>query len=474
MWFKVEDPSQRRHYYSNHSGNRDGFDSMGSGAPSHNTALAAICASVLALVGAAFGDEPFALDSSVSPTDLTGDVQVWGWNIAAASLDKLVPPFNEIYPKVRVHVNMTGANLQSRFLLSLSAGVGAPDISQLQLAEAARYSRTRRLTDLTEVARKYEKDFPASFWKNCVFEGKVYAVPWDMGPCAVFYKRDLFARHEIDPASIETWDDYIAAGKLLLERSGGRVKMLALGTGNMEGLFEILLQQNGGQMFDDEDRIAISSLQARRVMSVIRKILEAGISANLTPYAHAFYSSFTTELVATYPSAAWFGGTIKDYAPGTSGNWGVFRLPAMEPGGLRTSNLGGSVLVIPDQCPQKAAAWAFIEYTLCTREAQIEQYRNFDLFPAFLPTHSDPFFDAPDPFYGGQKVRRLFSQDIERIPPLNRTKDWFEALRYLTQSLSKWYADGMGSTEDFLAQLEDKLSRRLGRDIAPREPSEGS
>jgi hypothetical protein len=32
----------------------------------------------------------------------------------------------------------------------------------------------------------------------------------------------------------------------------------------------------------------------------------------------------------------------------------------------------------------------------------------------------------------------------------------------------------MGSTEDFLAQLEDKLSRRLGRDIAPREPSEGS
>jgi hypothetical protein len=57
---------------------------------------------------------------------------------------------------------------------------------------------------------------------------------------------------------------------------------------------------------------------------------------------------------------------------------------------------------------------------------------------------------------------------------LNRTKDWFEALRYVTQSLSKWYADGMGSTEDFLAQLEDKLSRRLGRDVAPHEQLEGS
>jgi ABC-type glycerol-3-phosphate transport system substrate-binding protein len=364
--------------------------------------------------------------------------------------------------------------MQSRFLLSLSAGVGAPDVSQLQLAEAARYSRTRRLTDLTPVARKYEKDFPASFWKNCVFEGRVYAIPWDMGPCAVFYKRSLFARYQIDPESIATWDDYIAAGKTLLERSGGKTKMLSLSTGNMEGLFEILLQQNAGQIFDDEGRIAVNSPQAMRVMSVIHRILEAGINANITPYSHAAYASMKSDLVATYPTAAWFGGTIKDYAPDTRGDWGVFRLPAMEPGGLRTSNLGGSVLVIPDQCKQKAAAWAFIEYALCTREGQIEQYRNFDLFPGLLPTHADPFFDEPDPFYGGQKVRRLFALDIEKIPPLNRTKDWFEALRYLTQSLSKWTADGMGPPEQFLAQLEQKLSRRLGREVAHLEASNGS
>jgi len=437
-------------------------------------AAALVLVSALAFIGGSFAGEPLTLDPSISPTDLTGNIQVWGWNIAAASLEKLVPPFNDIYPRVIVHVNMTGAYLQSRFLLSLSAGVGAPDVSQLQLAEAARYSRTRRLTDLTPVARKYEKDFPASFWKNCVFEGRIHAIPWDMGPCAVFYKRDLFRRYQIDPASIETWDDYIGAGRLLLERSGGQTKMLQLSTGNMEGLFEILLQQNAGQMFDDEGRIAINSPQAVRVMSVIQRILEAGINANITPYSHASYASMKSDLVATYPTAAWFGGTIKDYAPETKGDWGVFRLPAMERGGLRTSNLGGSVLVIPDQCSQKAAAWAFIDYTLCTREAQIEQYRNFDLFPAFLPIHGDPFFDEPDPFYGGQKVRRLFSQDIERIPPLNRTKDWFEALRYLTQSLSKWATNGMGPPEEFLAQLEDKLSRRLGRDIAPQAHLEGS
>ncbi len=399
---------------------------------------------------------------------LEGDVQVWGWNIAAASLNKLVPAFNERYPGVNVHVNMTGANLQSRFLLSLSAGVGAPEVSQLQLAEAARYARTLKMTDLTAVAQQYADDFPASFWSNCVYEGRVYAVPWDMGPCAVFYKRHVFEKYAVDPESIVTWDDFIAAGQGILEASGGETKMMNLSTGGMEVLFEILLQQcEGGQIFDGEGRIAIRADATARVIDLLRKLLQSGITSNNTAFGHAFYASIRSDIIATFPMAAWFGGTIKDYAPEMAGDWGVFRLPAMEPGGLRTSNQGGSVLVIPDQCPRKEAAWAFVEYALCTPEAQIEQYRNFDLFPALLSTHTDPFFDEPDPYYGDQKVRRLFATDIERIPALNRTQDWFEALRYVRQALSEWATNGLGPTEDLLDALESKLARRLGREIAP-------
>jgi ABC-type glycerol-3-phosphate transport system substrate-binding protein len=181
---------------------------------------------------------------------------------------------------------------------------------------------------------------------------------------------------------------------------------------------------------------------------------------------HAFYASMETDRVATYPMAAWFGGLIRDHAPDTSGDWGVFRLPAVVPGGLRTSNLGGSVLVIPDQCSQKDAAWAYIEYALCTPEAQLTQYRDYDLFPALLSTHEAPFFDEPVPFFGNQKMRRLFCQDIEKIPPMNRTKDWMEASRYLTQSLSNWATTGRGPSSEFLDRLAQKMARRLGRDVA--------
>ena len=77
-----------------------------------------------------------AADATEDPSRVRGDIKVWSWDIAAKSLDSLVTPFSEQYPNVRVDVDMTGANMQSRFFLSLTAGVGAPDVSQLQIREA--------------------------------------------------------------------------------------------------------------------------------------------------------------------------------------------------------------------------------------------------------------------------------------------------------------------------------------------------
>lgn len=402
-----------------------------------------------------------------NPEALQGDLQVWSWNIAAASLRQLIPSFQERFPGVAVRIEMNGTNAASRFLLSLSAGVGAPDIVQLQAREAPRYTATGRLTELTAVARKYEKAFVASFWENCLFEGRVYAIPWDIGPCAVYYKRSVFDRYGIDPEAISTWDDFITAGRDLVARSKGKSKMLCLPTGGMNDLFEILLQQSGGQIFDEAGRVAFDSPATIDTLRLIRKLLDAGIGANILPWSFEYLATFNTDSVATYPAASWFGGMIRDYAPKTSGDWGVFRLPAYAPGGLRTSNLGGSVLVIPEQGRQQEAAWAFIEHTLCTPEAQIEQFRGFDLFPGLLSTHQDPFFDEPVEFFGGQKVRRLFALDIDKIPTLHRTTDWMEAVRYIQQALSQWAAGRADTPEQLAADVQERLCRRLNRAAAP-------
>ena len=292
------------------------------------------------------------------PSRVRGDVEVWAWNISAKSLDALVPDFNRKYPNLKMHVNMDGASLGSRFLLSLASDVGAPDISQLERVDVPRYSATGRLADLTPVAAKYQQMFPSSAWKDCTRNGHVYAIPWDVGPCAVFYKRDIFKRYNIDPNSIETWDDYIAAGRKIVALSKGQTKMLPLdiSTPGTASIFDVLIQENGGQVFDNEGRIAINSPECLHALDVISSMKRSGICADVKNWSQEFMAGLKGDTIATYPAAVWFGGTIKDtvkdYA-GEAKRWGVFRLPAIDRGGLRTSSQGGSVLVIPDQCKHK-------------------------------------------------------------------------------------------------------------------------
>ena len=409
------------------------------------------------------------LRADVPPEQLQGEVTVWAWNIAAKSLAQLGPEFTRKAPNVKVKVDMTGARMQARLMLSLASNVGAPDVSQFELSDAPRYIATGKLADLTPVAEKYRKMFPASLWETCTRNGRVYAIPWDMGPCGVFYQRDVFARYGIDPEKIETWDDYIAAGKDILRKSGGRTKMLPLGSNGLRPMFEMLIQQNGGQVFDDAGRIAINSPQSREALEILRRMRAEGIGSDIQYWSQEFLAGLNDESIATYPIAVWFAGTMKDTVKdfgGRKSSWGAFRFPAITRGGLHVANLGGSVLVIPAQCKNKAAAWAFVEYALCTREGQEAQYRSMSLFPAFLPAIQSPDLDEPDPFFGGQRIQHLFATDVTKISRLNRTANWGEAIRYLEQALSQWAATGMHS-EGFFENLEQKMHRRLSLPISP-------
>lgn len=411
--------------------------------------------------------------TTTPPAQLKADITIWSWNIAAEALTLVVPEFEKRYPGVKVHVEMTGTRMEERMLLSLASGVGAPDISQSQITDAPRYISTGRLADLTPVASKYRDMFPASAWKNCTKDGKVYAIPWDVGPCAVYYKRDIFRKYGIDPETIETWDDFIEAGKTILAKSGGHTKLMALGPNLLPDMFQMLMQQVGGQIFDDDGRIAVNSPQCREVLDLLRRLRQSGVCSDVQNGGQEYYAAFSGDTIATYPMAVWFGGiiknTVKDFA-GAKPDWGVFRVPAFKKGGLRASNLGGSVLFIPAECKNKEAAWRYIEYALCTREGQVLQYRTKSLFPAFLPALKDPIMSEADPFFGGQRVSQLFAADLTKVPTLNRTAYSTEASTYLSQALSHWAANGM-KNDGFFETLEQKLQRRLDIEISPNSLS---
>ena len=394
-------------------------------------------------------------------------VNVWSWNTAALALASVEPDFEARHPDIDVAVERNGTMLAPRLRLSLIAGKGGPDVAQLQEREAPGFCTTGRLVDLTSWAAKYRDDFPASFWSSVVSDGRVRAIPWDIGPVAVYYKRWVLKRYDIDPDAIETWDDLIAAGRALSERSGGRSKMMPLQPGDMTDLLQILMQQRGGGIYDAAGRVTLGQRRNAEVLRLLTKLLDADITVPIGTFGNEFLGSLSTDDVACYVGAAWLGQNLKDSGPKEhAGDWGVFRLPAFEPGGLRNSNLGGSVLIVPESATQPEAAQKFVEYALCTVPGQIKQFKEFGLFPAYLPAQDDPFFKEPDPFYGGQKVNELFAEDFDKVPPLTRTSDWNEAERLLRQSLSRFATDRPDPAA-FLRELAGVLASQTRREVAP-------
>ena len=74
--------------------------------------------------------------------------------------------------------------------------------------------------------------------------------------------------------------------------------------------------------------------------------------------------------------------------------------------------------------------------------------------------------------FGVTEPMDTFATDIDKIPPLTRTKDWAEARRYITQGLSRWASDQMDHDE-FLAMVARQLHRKLGRPVAPASARTG-
>ena len=392
-------------------------------------------------------------------------LEVWSHDIAGESLERLAPAFERARPDVDVDVKLVGNQLRGRFLLSLASGRGGPDVAQLQEREAGKFTTTHRLADCSSWASKYAHDFAPAFWQTCLVGDRVYAIPWDIAPCAVFYKRWIFEKYHVDADAIETWDDFIAVGESILRQSNGRTKMLPLAPNALSYPFQMWMQQAGGGIFGADGSIVFDNAHNADALELVRRLLDSGIASPIFQQTE-LNVAYADDSVATFPSASWNIGFIKSVGAARAGEWGVFRLPAYQRGGVRNSNQGGSVLVIPASSPAIAQASAYVEQTLCTVDAQVVQFKDYGLFPAYLPALRDPRFDVVDPFFGDQHVATLFARDVERVKPMIRTRDWDEAEQMIGVAMYRWARERQ-DTRTFLRETAAMLARRLNRPLAP-------
>lgn len=397
-----------------------------------------------------------------------GEITVWSWNIAAEALDMLVPDFNKKYPDVKVTVvNMGHGDVRDKALAGCAAGgTDLPDIVTIENSEAevywARFPEC--FVNLTELGVDQYKDaFPAFKWPELSVGDAVYSLPWDSGPAIFFYRRDLYEKAGVDPTKIETWDDFLEAGKKVLAATGAKA-----GTINMtddDAWFRMLANQQGCSYFDEKgEAITVNQPGCVNALETMKKLWDAGLLA-VGDWGQQI-QNVKAGTVAGALYGGWYEGTIRSNAPEQSGKWGMYPIPAAAPGGVRAANLGGSSLAVTATSKNRDAAWAYVQYALATPEGQISMLKNRGLVPSLLAAMQDPYVKAPQEYWGGQAIWADLLATMDKIPPYRGTQ-YFQDARSIIVAVQNDYLNGKyPSAKEALDEAAKQIAAATGLPVA--------
>jgi lactose/L-arabinose transport system substrate-binding protein len=395
--------------------------------------------------------------------DLSGEVSIWSWNVAASSLEEVAKGFMEANPGVTVTVEDLGnGQVFDRMLASCAAGgADLPDIVTVENHESEIFwsQFPDCFADLRELG--YDDATASQFpdFKRTELEpnGVAYAMPWDSGPVAVFYRRDYYEAAGVDPATIQTWDDFIAAGQKIQEANPDVVMTQGDLNGDTEWFRMIANEQGCGYFSNDAASITVNGPGCVAALDTIKRIYDAGLmtAANWDEKIQ----SNNGGTVASQMYGGWYEGTVRSTSPeDQAGKWGVYRMPSVTADGAHAANLGGSALAISNTSDAKEAAYAFLQYALATNEGQVTMLKAYGLVPSLLTAVDDPYVQEPQPFWGDQAVWQTILETLPAISPSRGTPFFGDAdgiMRTVqSQYLNGGYDSAQAALDDAATQIE--------------------
>jgi len=424
---------------------------------------AAIALALTACSSGGSSSAPNALEPTTAPT---GTITAWSWDVAATALKRLATDYQAANPGTTINVVDVGYdNAYSKLSVGLQSGSGLPDLMTVETDHMPGYISNfpKGFVDVSSVANPMKADFDPSKWAASTGSDKgLYSLPWDSGTVAMYYRSDYWAAAGIDPNSVKTWDDLMAAGEIIKAKTGHTLLSFDVSSG---ALFQMLLQQQGVSYFDASGNINLHSPEAIRALTLLRTMHDKGLVDNVQGWDGRVGATKQGHSAA-HVEAVWWIGTLTGEMPELKGKFGVRPLPVFSDGGAQTSNNGGSTLAITSQSQNPALAWSFEKFVLANSANQVSMMKNEGLYPAYLPALKDPYFQSADPYFGGQKVYQTFADLTGKIPTLLYTSDFAKATDIVAASVVASVLNGTDPTAA-LKDAETQIASATGRTIAP-------
>jgi multiple sugar transport system substrate-binding protein len=392
-----------------------------------------------------------AANGSPVATSTTGTVTFWTW---VKDMDKEVALFNKKYPNITVHIVNAGQGSAeyTKLQTALKAGIGAPDVVQVEYQYLPTFTITNSLLDLAPYgANALAGTFVDWAWGQVSKDGKVYAIPQDTGPMGMLYRQDLFDKYHIGVP--KTWDEFATAARKL-HAADPKVYLTDL-PANEPGAYVGLEWQAGARPFDvrstDTVGIALDDPAAKKVAGYWGGLTADGSIPTDPDFTDSWYQGLASGRYAAWLTAAWGPLFLQGTAKDTVGKWRAAPLPQWSAGEQNAGNWGGSTTAVTKQTKQPAAAAAFAMFLNSDSESAKLLNNAQSLFPATKALLADSaFLGQKVPFYGGQAVNQVFS-DISSTVTTNF--QWSPFQDYVFSQFTDTVGGALTKKQDVTASL---------------------
>ncbi|WP_237706779.1 ABC transporter substrate-binding protein [Kribbella flavida] len=376
----------------------------------YRTAAVALACSLTLLVSACAGADDPAGDASVDagdgrPVELTiATFNEFGYS-------DLYREYEAAHPNVKITERRAATvdehikNLET----NLASGSGMADIEAMEVSWIYKYlAKADKFVDL----RDHGADELKSRWLDwkvasaTTSDGRIIGYGTDIGPEAICYRRDLFARAGLPTDRAEVaklfpdWTSYFAAGRRFKAKMPNSA-WFDSAVLTWEAMRNQLIQayySNQDRYLGDENELL------KRTWDQIVAATEDGLSAKLPAWSDAWTKAFRTDAFATMACPGWLLGVIADNA-GTFGK-GKWDVADVFPGG--GGNWGGSYLTVPTQSTQPAEA-AKLAAWLTAPEQQIKVFKKVGSFPSTVDAYESEQVTAQvNPYFNNAPVGKIF------------------------------------------------------------------
>ncbi len=391
--------------------------------------------------------------SSGSSTTSSGPVNLtyWSW---IGGMDKQVALFNQNHPNIHVTVQNVGSGtVEYDKLFTAIKANNEPDIAEVEFQYLPQFETTSSLVDLSQYGGNSVKDqFPAWMWNQVTLGNGLYAVPQDGGPMELYYREDIFKKYNIPVPT--TWAQY-ADDAAKLHAADPKVYMTHFNP-RQPGQFVGFIWQNGGSLFSISGqswKVSINSPQALQVASYWQDLIDKKLVKVEPDFTNGWYNDLQTGTLASWVSAAWGNGILKQNAPQTAGKWRVAPLPQWQAGQNVSSNWGGSTTVVFKSTKHPQEASVFAQWISANEQSALIEFTT-GAYPALLSALSSPTMNSPQPFFGNQVINQVFSDSAKQV---NVNFQWGPTTAQVYNDIGDQFANavnGYGTLSDGLNAVQ--------------------